>query len=281
MGAPRGIGPRRKKTVDDLLGSIVHYLCRRRDDVQPLLDRLFAQGFALHARRRGKTLVLNELLAEIYADPDHYTDALRRFTRSRGGQVILLHHGRDLLRLTYDSGWNAGVAFDFLDDRDLDLLMVQDALFGAFTGADVAAIIDLCADYLVERRTAPFHYELTAASGTFLTGRLTDGVLRVEMCDLFVYLKLMFFLLRKNVTRVIVKSPLDIMRLAEQGRHTVKHLAVAYDRRELLLVIELRGCRVMELGRGVKPIFGSRFGPTSIKLSALAGVLKSMMPEKG
>lgn len=281
MGAPRGIKAIKKNPAEVLIGSVLHFMCREENAVQPLLERFFNQGFTLEARRPAKQLILSDVLDDVRTHPARYAARLLTFTRARGGRLTLLHHGRDLLHLTYDDDWSAAIAFDFLDDKSIDLLAVQDGLFAAFTAADVAAIIDLCADYLVEHRTAPFTYELTAAAGTFLQGCLNDGVLCVEMRDLFVYLRLMLFLLRKNITRVMVKSPVDVMRLAEQGRHTVKHLALAYQQRELLLIIELCGSRVLELGRGVKPLLGSRFGPTSIRLSALAGLFKAMRPGKG
>ncbi len=264
-----------------MIETICRFMHRHRRLTMPLVEKLLAADFQTIARRPGETYALHEHADEFREDPDAVCAALLRFSRRQRGEFTTTFAAQDVLRLAYDENWRATITIDFITNNDFNLAGLQGKLIENFGVDELETLIDLSTDFLAENVGKPFGYELRTASGPFLAGELAGRALTIRLTDVPIYLKMLFFFLRKSDKSILVRSPLDVLKLLEQGQDTLCYLAEAYDDRDMTLNIAVGNETVFRCGRGVKPTLGTRFGCTAVQLDAMARIFMAAMPGRG
>jgi hypothetical protein len=234
--------------------------------------------FEFNARRPGATYAMGDHLDDMRRNPEEVCANLCRYDRGAGGDLALLFDGQPLLRIRYEHAWTASVEMDFLGREGRALAKVQEKLLDTFDRHDLEALIDLSTAFLVEALGRPFAYDLTVGGKIFLHGRLHERQLTVTLVDGAAYFKMLFLLASRSDWTLLVRSPVDIVKLAEQAQDTLRYLADCYADHELTLMLEYAGEAVFRCGRGVKPTLGARFGATALQLDALFRILKAAVP---
>ena len=92
---------------------------------------------------------------------------------------------------------------------------------------------------------------------------------------------ILFFLMQRGDIAQVVRSPLGLLKLFEDMQDMITFLADSFADAELKMELRIEKQVVFQCGYGVKPTFGSRFGPTAIKIDALARIFASAMPGRG
>ncbi|NLH49287.1 MAG: hypothetical protein GX444_11895 [Myxococcales bacterium] len=260
-------------------------LCRFMHDERrlslPLLEKLFAAEFTLVARRPGEEFSISDHQSELAGDPDAMAAHLGRFAAVHDGELTLGFAGQPVLRFAYGDNWRVTVDFDFFERGRLDLPRIQEKLFELFEMEDFERFMDLGTGFLARAVGEPFHYELRQNKAPFLVGDLRDYRLVLRLVDIPAYLKMVFFLVRQGDPLLFVRSPLDILKLADQAQDAIRYMADAYEEKGLTLGIEYNQETVFRCGRDVKPSLGARFGATALQIDALARILKSAWPGRG
>jgi hypothetical protein len=264
-----------------MIETFCRYLHAHRRLSLPLFEKMFDAGFALTARRPGASFPIHERLDDLRDDPDAICAELKGYSRRHKGELTLSFERRTLARVVYDDGWSAVVHLDFIGAEDVDLPELQRQILGVFELSDFETLVDLWVGLLEEIADRPFAYELYVGDRAFLRGKLAARTLKVSLIDAPTVVKIIFFFMRKGDATVLVRSPLDVMRLAEQGQSSLRYIADAYEEKDLAAAAEVGGETIFRCGRGVKPLLGSRFGATALQLDAIARLFMSAMPGRG
>jgi len=257
--------------------------CHRRHRVMlPLVQRLYDEGFVLSGMDGDGTLSLNEHLYEMRDRKEVAVDILKRFQTANEGELDLSLDGHRLLLLRYDDpDWFFRLHLAFINDKSIDLASMQHKLSNAYGPEDVETAFDAATEFLSENIDAPLHYELHTDRGAFLKAALDRERFSLHLVDVPAYLRIIFFFMQKADVALMVKSPLEILRLLEELQDMIQFLADSFADRNLVMEFKIEKEVVFRCGAGVKPTLGSRFGPTAIKLDALARILASAMPRRG
>lgn len=265
---------------------MIHTFCysvnKHRHAIMPLARQLFTVGFELWGRSEAGEIRISDYLDTIEKDPAGAEKMLMRFDQKRGGRIELCLGKQRLAHIEFSAGdWSYSITLDLFDNPDLDLVEIQRKWIEAYELDDLETVLDFAAGFLSGITDKNFGYRLRTSRGEFVRAGLKGSLFTLELTDIATFIRIMFFFMRKSDPSLLIRSPLDLLRLFEELQDAVRYLADAFEDHSLTLEIKVEKQVVFRCGQGVKANFGGRFGATSIQLEAWARILAAAMPGRG
>lgn len=276
--------PHARRHAEKFTDAIVDHLKRHQGMFQPLARKLRDCGFSSHMMLAGQDEDMARFI-ESGITPELYEIAARH-ARPANGHLEVRLHARPITETHYDQQGHSDIHLAFLRGKAREFLkqmpaligQIRDTLFSNFDHQTIFDLIDFGADYL-KHATHPFSYTIYAFDQPIFDGKLDGDVLRVGILDPPAYIRLgLFFLKGADAVALSIRSPFDILAIFDAMQASLRHLALSYEERGMMIEVNAMGHRLMTFGAGVKSnLFTDRFGPTAVHLDKIFNILTSAL----